>query len=262
MSDRVFRCACWLAAAAFGVFLAIPLVALFRYVSVAGLLAALGERRMWQAVGLSVITSSLCTLAAVLGGLPLAWLLTGRHGRWARLVTTVAELPLVLPPSVAGLALILAYGRYQWLGPTLTHFGIRQVALTPAAVVMAQTLVAAPIFFRAARTALASLPGQCLQASAVLGEGEAGTFVRVVLPLCRGGLLGGALLTWARAMGELGATVMFAGTLEGRTLTMSTAIFDAWQRDLREAVTLAVLLLVMAAGAMLAARQFAGDPAG
>lgn len=261
MSDRAFRALLVTLAGAYALFVALPLAALLLRAAPDRLLAALGEPIVWSAVGLSLITATVTTLLALLGATPAAYLLTGATGRWRRGITVLLELPLVLPPAVAGLALILAFGRYQLLGPLLARLGVEQVAMTPAAIVMAQLLVAGPLHFRAARAAFEQVPARLRQASAVLGASEATTVRRVVLPLAAKGLLAGLLLTWARAIGELGATLLFAGSLPGRTLTMPSAIFIRWNRNLDEAIALAVILLLLALGAMLLARRVAGEAA-
>ncbi|MCC7494169.1 MAG: ABC transporter permease subunit [Fimbriimonadaceae bacterium] len=259
MSDRLFGCALRLLAGCYAGLVALPLLALLLHATPATLAAALRSPVVWQAVGLSLLTATAATLLVVAGALPLAWLLTRQVTRWRGLLTTLLELPAALPPAVAGLGLLLAFGRYQLLGPWLTRCGLPPVALTPAAVVLAQMLVAGPLFLRAARAALEAVPPRVLQASAVLGAGEATTFRRIVLPLARPGLLGGALVTWARALGELGATLLFAGNLPGWTQTMPSAIFVTWQVDRTAAVSLSVLLLLLSAGALLLARRCAGE---
>jgi molybdate transport system permease protein len=255
VKPALFRGLLTVLAAAFAAFLLLPLAALALSASPVDLVSQLATTQVWSAVAVSLLTATVATALTVLGGLPLAYLLAGARGRGARALTVVLELPLVMPPAVAGLALLLAFGRYQGLGPLLARLGLPPLAFTPAAVVMAQMLVAAPLFLRSAQTAIAAVPPALGRASAVLGASEAVTLWRVVLPLARPGLAAGALLCWARALGELGATVMFAGALPGLTRTMTTAIFVAWAEDLRAAETLAVLLLALSLAALLAARR-------
>lgn len=261
MSDRLFRSVLTFLAALYGTFLLLPLAALAYRASPTVLFAQFRSPDVWQAVARSVFSATTATALTVLGGLPIAYLLAVSTRRRSKIISTLLELPLVLPPSVAGLGLILAFGRYQMLGPWLRKLGIDQVALTPAAVVMAQMLVAAPLFFRSARQAFATLPARYRQASSVLGANEATTFRHVVLPLVRGGLVGGALLCWARALGELGATLMFAGNLPGITRTMPTAIYILAQTNITAAVTLSFLLLMLSLAALLLARNVAGEAA-
>ncbi len=255
MTDRWFRRLLFLPAAAYAGFMLVPLAALLGSAAPGRVSTALRSAELWSAVGLSLLAATAATGLAVLGAGAAAYLLVGAAGRLARLMATILELPLVLPPAVAGLALILAFGRYQPLGRALAAVGLPQLALTPAAVVLAQLLVASPLFFRAARTAFAGVPERVRQSSAVLGASEWTTLRRVVLPLAREGLAGGALLTWSRAVGELGATLLFAGSLPGRTLTMPTAIFVTWQSDMPAAVGLSVILLLCSMGALWLARR-------
>ncbi|MBI2298336.1 MAG: molybdate ABC transporter permease subunit [Armatimonadetes bacterium] len=261
MNNRAFRWTLGSLGLLYGSFLLLPLAALAWRASPQILWSELMRPETWSAVAMSLTSATIATLVTVAGGLPMAYILATSEGRWTRLATTILELPLVLPPAVAGLGLILAFGRYQLLGPLLSRLGIEHVALTRTAVVMAQMLVSAPLFFRAARTAFGMVPERYLRASAVLGAREATTFRLVVLPLARGGLVGGALLCWARALGELGATLMFAGNLPGVTRTMPTAIYIKAQSDITTAVTLSLLLLLLSVAALLAARQVAGEAA-
>ncbi len=261
MSDRLFRALTILLAGCFGLLLLGPLVGLVMQGAPARLLPALVAPRTLSTIALSLASAGLATLLAVIGGLPLAWLLRRPESRAARWIGGLCELPMVLPPAVAGLALLLALGPYSLAGRLLERLGLGQVPLTPAAVVLAQVLVAGPLFLRAARSAMTAVPERLLQASELLGGREWDGFWRIMLPLARTGLLGGALLCWARAIGELGATLMFAGSLPGRTMTMATAIFIDWQTDLDGAIALAIVLLLVSGSAILAARRLAGSAA-
>jgi len=261
VSDRAFRLLTYALAGCFALLLLGPLLALLLHGAPGRLLPALASTRTLSAIGLSLVTATLATAIAVIGGLPLAWLLRRPGSRAARWIGSLCELPMVLPPAVAGLALLLALGPYSPAGLLLGRLGVGQVPLTPAAVVLAQVLVAGPLFLRAARSAIGAVPERLFQASALLGGGEWDGFRRIMLPLARPGLLGGALLCWARAIGELGATIMFAGNLPGRTMTMATAIFIDWQTDLDAAIALAIVLLLVSGSAILAARRLAGSSA-
>ena len=260
MNDRAFRGLAIVLGALFGMLLIGPLATLVLHGSPGRLATALGQTRTVSAIALSLATATIATMVAIVGGLPLAWLLRHPHGRAARWLGWLCELPLVLPPAVAGLALLLALGPYGPGGRLLTRLGWGQVPLTPAAVVLAQVLVAGPLFLRAARSAMAAVPERLLHASALLGGNEWDGFRRVLLPLAKPGLVGGALLCWARAIGELGATLMFAGSLPGRTMTMATAIFVDWQTDLDAAIALAIVLLIVSGFAIFGARQLAVEP--
>jgi molybdate transport system permease protein len=223
-------------------FLLLPLAALVLRVSPAGLLANLTGRAVAQAIGLSMITTSITTLIAVGAGTPLAYLLARRRFRGRALLDTLVDLPMVLPPSVAGIALLIAFGRRGLLGQHLSALGI-EIAFSEAAVVLAQLFVAAPFFIKAASTGFAAIDRELEHAAAIDGAGPLQAFRYVTLPLARTALLGGAVMTWARSLGEFGATIIFAGNFPGRTQTMPLAIYIGFELDLNVALALAIILL-------------------
>ena len=195
-----------------------------------------------SALRLSLLTSTLSALLAVAGGMPLAFILARWkfHGRTA--LELLVDLPVVLPPSVAGLALLIAFGRQGIFGRWLVPLGI-SLPFTTAAVVMAQTFVAAPLFVRSAKVGFTEVEPQLEEAAFVEGAGELQLFRFVMLPLAWRSLLTGTILTWTRALGEFGATILFAGNLEGRTQTMPMAIYLGLERGLGVALALSVLLV-------------------
>jgi molybdate transport system permease protein len=152
---------------------------------------------------------------------------------------------MLLPPSVAGVALLVAFGRRGLLGPALDGVGI-QIAFTQVAVIMAQVFVASPFFVKAAISAFAAVDRELEQAAAVDGASPLGAFWRITLPLSASALFGGVVMTWARALGEFGATIIFAGNFPGRTQTMPLAIYIGFEIDLRVALTLSAILLAIA----------------
>ncbi len=197
----------------------------------------------------SLMISLSTTLAAVLVtfvfGTPLAWLLATREFRLKPLVTVFVELPLVMPPVVAGLALLIAFGRNGLVGQHLADAGIT-VAMTRAAVVMAQVFVASPYYIRAAQLRFASIPWELREAAGIDGASERTFFWRMVMPLSAKALVSGMILTWARALGEFGATVLFAGNLAGLTRTMPSLVYTALEQHLGASFTVAMVLLVFA----------------
>jgi molybdate transport system permease protein len=197
-----------------------------------------------SALRLSLLTSSLSTLLAIAAGMPLAYILAHWkfHGKTA--LELLVDLPVVLPPSVAGLALLMAFGRQGVFGRWLVPLGI-SLPFTIAAVVMAQTFVAAPLFVRSAKVGFVEIDPQLEEAAIVEGAGELQLFRFVMLPLAWRSLLAGTILTWTRALGEFGATIMFAGNLEGKTQTMPLAIYLGLERGLGVALALSVLLVVV-----------------
>jgi molybdate transport system permease protein len=197
-----------------------------------------------SALRLSLMTSSLSTLLAIAAGMPLAYILARWRFRGKTALELLVDLPVVLPPSVAGLALLIAFGRQGVFGQWLFSLGI-SLPFTTTAVVMAQTFVAAPLFVRSAKVGFAEIDPQLEEAAVVEGAGELKLFRFVMLPLAWRSLLTGTILSWTRALGEFGATILFAGNLEGKTQTMPLAIFLGLERSLGVALALSVLLVVV-----------------
>lgn len=210
-------------------FLALPVAGIaWRAVTDGDVATELGSRATWEALRLSVVTSTLALGLAVTLGTPLAYLLARSRSASARIVTALLDLPLVLPPTVAGIALLTAFGRAGYLGDTLDTIGLT-VSFTTAAVVLAQLFVSAPFFVRAAYAGFASMDPRLEGVAYTLGLSRWRTFRSVTLPLVWPALAGGAVLCWARALGELGATLLFAGSLPGETQTLPLAILAAFE---------------------------------
>jgi molybdate transport system permease protein len=186
-------------------------------------------------------------------GTPIAYLLATTEFSGKTLLTTLFELPLVLPPAVAGLGLLVAFGRFGLVGPQLTALGI-SLPFTKAAVVMAMTFVASPLYVRQAIAAFAAVDSDLLAASRTLGAGPARTFFRVAVPVATPGLGAGAALGWSRALGEFGATILFAGSLAGRTETAPIAIYLGLEQGLDQALALGALLITVSAIVLIAAK--------
>ena len=245
-----------LAAMGFGalaLFVALPFIGLLVRVSPADLWARLGEPRVLSALRLSLITSFAATVLVVLLGTPTAYLLATRNFPGKRFFEVLIDLPMVLPPTVAGFAMLLAFGRMGFAGRTLAVLGVT-LPFTTLGVVAAQVFMAAPFFVSPARAGFASVERRLVDAAATLRATEAFTFFHVVLPLAAPSLLAGVAMSAARALGEFGATITFAGNLPGTTQTMPLAVYVALQSDLDTAVVLSVLLLAMSFGLLLGLR--------
>jgi molybdate transport system permease protein len=246
-ADPILAVAAGTATAALLAFVLLPIVALFARVSGGHLVAQLRSRVALDALGVS-LRASLMALALVLAlGTPAAYVLATRVRRGSMLMTTLLELPLVLPPPVAGLGLLVAFGRHGLLGGPLRALGV-SVPFTQAAVVLALLYVSVPFYVRQAVASFAAVDRELLAASRTLGAGSAETFFRVALPLAGPGLSAGAGLAWARALGEFGATLMFAGSLQGRTQTLPVAIFTELAQDFDVSLAISALLVVVSAG--------------
>jgi len=212
------------------------------------------------ALRLSLETTAISTVLVILGGTPLAWWLARSKWRSAKWLETLLQLPVVIPPAVGGIALLLAFGRRGLFGPWLDRMGFAPTFNT-IAVVMAQIFVSAPFYLHAATLAFARLNQDLLAVGRSLGASPPRLFFRVALPLAKPALIGGAAMSWARALGEFGATLMFAGNMTGKTQTLPLAIYTALEIDLRTAQALSLLLVVFAFGLLLALRRINHSPA-
>jgi molybdate transport system permease protein len=239
-----------IAAAAAGLtlaFLLLPLIAIFlRGDLTAGLRSADARDALWLSLQLSLV--SLAVMVAV--GTPLAYLLATRRFAGRAFVLTAVELPLVLPPAVAGIGLLMAFGRRGLLGDQLSALGL-SIPFTRLAVVMAMTFVASPLYIRQAVSAFEAVDRTLLDASRTLGAGSARTFHRVALPLAGGGLGAGMALGWARALGEFGATIIFAGSLTVVTRTAPIEIYLGLSDNLDAGLATAAVLIAASGGVLL-----------
>ena len=235
-------------------FLSLPLLAiLLKVLPQAGLWETLREPLVTQALRLSLITSLSSLLLAIIFGTPVAYLLARYRFRGARMVETLIDLPMVLPPTVAGVALLMAFGRRGLLGPWLTLAGL-QIGFSTTAVILAQSFVCLPFYIRAAQAGFRSVDPELERVAYTLGVSPLRTFWRVTVPLALPALLSGGVMAWARALGEFGATIMFAGNLRGRTQTMPLAIYLAMESDLPAALALSTLLIVVSFSVLLSVR--------
>ncbi len=226
-------------------FLALPIVALLLRTPLGELAHTLRDPVAIQAIRLSLTTSTTATFLAVVLGMPLAWLLARRRFRGHAIVETLIDLPMVMPPAVAGLALLMAFGRRGLIGRSIDVLGI-DIVFTPLAVIMAQLFIASPFFVKAAISGFGAVAGEMEEAARLDGASALQVFRYVTMPLASNILFSGAAMTWARALGEFGATIIFAGNFAGRTQTMPLAIYLGIELDLTLALTLSVMLLGVA----------------
>jgi molybdate transport system permease protein len=249
----------WLAAGALLIFLATPLVALvWRAAKETEAIDRQTTETLRQAFRLSVITSAVSLAIVIALGTPLAYLLARGRVPARNFVDTIIDLPMVLPPAVAGIALLMAFGRRGLIGERLDAVGIT-IGFTTAAVILAQIFVSVPFYVRAARAGFVRVERDLEDAAADLGAPPGRVFRTVTMPLVLPSLAAGAVLAWARALGEFGATIMFAGSIAGRTQTMPLAIYGRYEAgDLETALLLSVVLLVTAMLVLLVVRSFGG----
>ena len=244
-------------AALTALFLVLPVAVLvLRAVLDGSLATALTARVVLDALGLSLATTAVSLGLTVAFGLPLAWLLARRSFPGKGWLEAVIDLPIVLPPSVAGLALLLVFGRRGALGGPLDLLGVT-IPFTTVAVILAQTFVSAPFFIRSARTGIASVDRDVEDAARADGASELQLFRAITAPLAGGALAAGLVMSWARSLGEFGATIMFAGNVEGRTQTLPLVVYSEFQGGSLDASIAAAAILVLAAfGVLVAVRVF------
>jgi molybdate transport system permease protein len=231
-------------AGSFFLFLGIPLAALIIREPPALLWDSIKQPEVLQALQLSIVTTFVSICLTIVFGLPVAYVLVRTRIPGRRILQTLVTMPTVLPPVVAGVALLITFGRFGLIGQYLTPLGI-SIPFTTVAVVMAQMFVSSPFFVNSARAGLEQLDPRYESAAHTLRASEFYTFRRVILPLIRPILLTGAGLAWARALGELGATITFAGSFPGVTETMPIAVYNAANVDVDSAVALSVVLLAI-----------------
>jgi molybdate transport system permease protein len=244
-----------LAATILTAFLALPVATLVGRALVGPSLAgAIRSPAVREALALSLVTTAASLCLIVLLGTPLAFVLARRRFPGSGLVETIVDLPLVLPPSVAGLALLLVFGRRGLLGESLEGAGL-VIPFTAVAVVLAQVFVAAPFYVRAARAGIASVPRDLEDAARVDGASEPGVFRHVMVPLAAPALAAGLVMSWARSLGEFGATILFAGNIAGRTQTLPLVVYAEFGAgDLDAAIAAATVLVLAALGVLVAVR--------
>lgn len=234
--------------------LALPILALLWRAGSDGMFMFITQPGAIAALRLSLVTSSLSTLIAILTGTPLAFVLARRKFTGKTFLELVIDLPIVLPPSVAGIALLIAFGRQGVFGSVLSSIGI-SLPFTTTAVILAQTFVSAPLFVRAARIGFAEIEHQIVEAAYVEGSNEWQLFRFLMFPLAGRAILSGAILAWTRAIGEFGATILFAGNLEGVTQTMPLAIYLGLERSLSIALALSTVLVFVSFLLLLVTRR-------
>jgi molybdate transport system permease protein len=240
------------------VFLVLPIVAIFTHTAPGQLISSLGDPAATDALRLSLETTSIAIAVILVVGTPAAYFLATRRFRGRSVVITLVELPLVLPPAVAGIALLAALGPDGILGGALKDAHI-QLVLETAGVVVALIFVSAPFYLRQAQSAFEAVDPSLLEASRTLGSSEAASFARVAIPVARPGLLAGLALAWGRALGEFGATLMFAGSFRGITQTVPLAIYDQFATDFPAALALSAILVAVSAGLLLAVKLVPGE---
>lgn len=233
--------------------LALPVVALVLGVSPEMLAQGIAHPLFISALGVTARTTGVTMVVVIVAGTPLAWWLSVLPASRARVVELLVDLPVVLPPAVVGMGLLQAFGRWGLLGPGLTALGI-QIPFTMTAVVLAQVVVSAPFYIQGATAAFRGVDRDLLLVARTLGHSRWQAVVRVAIPLALPGLMGGAVLSFARAIGEFGATLLFAGNLPGTTQTVPLAIYMALESDVRVALALSLCLAGVAMGVLFLVR--------
>jgi molybdate transport system permease protein len=249
----LFRATLALATGVALLFLLLPIAAIFLRVPPTHLFEALADDASLDALIVTAETNAVSLLLILAFGTPTAYWVATRRSRLRDVVVTLIELPLVLPPAVAGIGLLAAFGRLGLLGGTLEFLGI-DIAFTKVAVILAVTFVASPFYVRTAVSAFEGIDETLPAAARTLGAGPGRVFVRVALPLAAGGLGAGAALAFARGIGEFGATIMFAGSLQGITQTLSLAIYEQFDLDFDVALAISAILVAISAAVLLSVK--------
>jgi molybdate transport system permease protein len=237
-------------------FLFLPVAALFLRTTPGLFFSTLSTHEVQSALYLSLSTSLVSLGIVILVGTPFAYVHSRNEYPGKVIIDTLIDLPLVLPPAVAGLALLVLWGRVGLLGQYFSMYGI-SIAFTTLAVVMAQVFVASPFYVRQAKSLFEQLDPSYEQAARTLGASPLRTFALITLPLTGNGLIAGAVMTFGRALGEFGATIMFAGNLPGVTQTMPLAVYVGLEGNLAEGLTISILLVIISFAIMMAVRLLA-----
>lgn len=238
----------------FLLFILLPIVQMFFKIDPVEFITSIQSKTVVQALRLSLRTTCITVLATIIFGTPVAYLLQHKKLKLARFADILVDLPTVLPPAVAGLALLMVFGRMGWIGKLLSPMGI-QIPYTTAAVVLAQTFVASPYYIRSTAQGFSGVGCEIKRAAALDGASRFQIFRYVMVPMSWMSILNGCVLTWARALGEFGATILFAGNLSGKTQTMPLAIYLGFQVDIQSAITLSVILIVISIAVLFIAKH-------
>ncbi len=257
---RWFGAAAFLALVVTMLFLITPIVAILTNTSPRTLIDALGESANREALWLSLKTTTAAMVIIIVVGTPAAYFLALRSFRGRSVVLTLIELPLVMPPTVAGIALLAAFGPAGLFGQVIEDAGVELVFQT-AGVVVALVFVASPFYLRQAIAAFAAIDPELIDTSRTLGSGPLKTFLRIAIPVARPSLASGVALAWGRAIGEFGATLLFAGSLVAVTQTAPLAIFSRFSdpNGFNQAIALSVVLIIVSAALLMAVKLTGGD---
>jgi molybdate transport system permease protein len=262
VGSRAWRAALGRAAVAVGsviviatviTFLLLPIVALFTYQPIHDLISGFGTRVAIDAIKVSLKTNSIAFAFMIVFGTPFAYIVARSRFPGRSILITIVELPLVMPPAVAGLALLVAFGRFGLLGHTLSVLGV-DLAFTQAAVVIAILFVASPFYLRGAIAAFAATDETLIAVAGTLGAGPVRRMMRVAVPLAAGGLGAAAAVAFARGVGEFGATILFAGSFQGSTQTLPLAVYSLFDANLDQGVAIGVLLIIVSAAILLTSK--------
>jgi molybdate transport system permease protein len=237
-------------------FLLLPIIALITYQPMHDLINGFGTKVATDAILVSLKTNAIAFALMIGLGTPFAYILARSRFRGRSVLVTIVELPLVMPPAVAGLALLVAFGRFGLLGHTLNALGV-DLAFTQAAVVIAIVFVASPFYLRGAIAAFEAVDSTLIDVAGTLGAGPFRRMLRVAIPLAAGGLGAAAAVAFARGLGEFGATILFAGSFQGTTQTLSLAVYSLFDANLDQAIAIGVLLIILSAAILLTSKLFA-----
>jgi len=231
-------------------FIITPLVGLFMALTPQNIGTIIFKQEVVNAFLISIESTTITLLIINTLGIPTAYFLAMKEFRGKEIIDTLIDLPMVLPPAVAGLALLITFGPLGILGKILSHFNIN-ISFTLVSVIIAQVFVAIPYFIKAVRSAIEAIDSNLINISLTLGKGPGTTFLKIILPLCQSAIIRGSVMSWSRALGEFGATMMFAGNMEGVTQTLPLAVYSLLEKDLQASVIVALILVILSFLVML-----------
>ena len=238
------------------VFLGMPIAALCRYAGIEKLFAGLNDPAAFKVIETSIKTSAISIIFIFLLGTPTVFFLSSRSGTLlGKILDILVQLPIVLPPAAAGIGLLLLFGSKGWIGEFLKNYGI-QVAMSTGAVIIAQFFVSSAFYVQILKTAVNRVPKEIFEASYLCGVGKYEAIVRVILPMLKKEIIAGVLLCWIRAMGEFGATIMFAGNIIGKTRTIPVHIYMLMQSDVKDAAAFSGITFFLSFGVLLFTNSF------
>jgi molybdate transport system permease protein len=253
LPEKIILALIVLIAVTYVLFISVPFLAIFLRIDVSQISNQLSDAGIIEAIQLSLLTAGIATVISFVLAIPAAYFMVTRRFRGKAVIDTLMDLPIVLPPAVAGVALLYTFAPKGLLGPIFNAYGI-MIPGTTVAVVIAEVFVASPFLYRSAKTGFEAMDKEVLNSARMLSGSRIRVFFTVTFPLSIRAIISGTMMTWARAMGEFGATLMFAGNIAGVTATMPLAIYNYLYYDPLGGITLSVILVIISFSVLIAVK--------